>query len=200
MRTARGRIVGYLAAACLAAAGAAVPAGAAEYLGVSFANEVRVESETLRLRGIGRVKYLRVFDVYVGALYLPPQSASERVLEQVPKRLEFAYLRAIPADKIVEAGEEFLRRNTTAAERDRLRPKLDRINALYRDVEEGDRYTLTYVPGRGTTLAFNERILGEIPGDEFARAYYKIWLGSSPVSETFRDTILRDSTGSGAAL
>jgi hypothetical protein len=200
MRSTSARILSRFGVACFAAALAAVPAAAAEYLGVSFAKEIRVESQTLQLRGVGRVKYLRVFDVYVGALYLPPQSASESALEEIPKRLELAYLRDIPADKIVEAGEEFLKRNTTAAERGRLRPKLDRINALYRDVRQGDRYTLTYVPGRGTTLALNERVLGEIPGDEFARAYYKIWLGDSPVSETFRDRILRDTSGNGASL
>ena len=44
----------------------------------------------------------------------------------------------------------------------------------------------------------NDEVLGLIPGDAFARAYYKIWLGDFPVSETFRDRILVETTEGGA--
>ena len=37
-----------------------------------------------------------------------------------------------------------------------LRDRIERINALYADVEPGDRYSLTYAPGVGTELALND--------------------------------------------
>jgi hypothetical protein len=133
-------------------------------------------------------------------LYLPSDVDSARALEVVPKRLELTYQRSLSAAQIVEAGDVFLRRNADDSEIEKLGPSLDMINALYEKVVEGDRYTLTYVPGEGTTLALNGDVLGVIPGDEFASAYYRIWLGRAPVSESFRDGILGVAPDTGWGL
>lgn len=46
----------------------------------------------------------------------------------------------------------------------RLKKRMDQINAVYRDVKRGDRYSLTYQPGRGTELAFNGTPLVTLEG------------------------------------
>ena len=61
---------------------------------------------------------------------------------------------------------------------------------MYRDVEEGDRYRLTYSPGVGTTVALNGEPLGTIPGADFAADYFGIWLGEEPLDRSFRDQVL----------
>jgi hypothetical protein len=48
-----------------------------------------------------------------------------------------------------------LERNQIPAERARIQGRIDRINAAYKNVKSGDRYSLTYLPGRGTELALN---------------------------------------------
>ena len=48
----------------------------------------------------------------------------------------------------------------------RLKPKIDEFNALYRDVKTGDRYALTYVPGKGTTLLWNGQPLGTVADED----------------------------------
>jgi hypothetical protein len=73
----------------------------------------------------------------------------------------------------------------------RLRPRLDQLNALYRDVEPGDRYSLTYVPDWGTELALNGVPLGRIPGADLAAAVFAIWLGDQPMDEPLKRRLLK---------
>ncbi|MEJ2519407.1 MAG: chalcone isomerase family protein [Desulfuromonadales bacterium] len=54
----------------------------------------------------------------------------------------------------------------------------------------GDRYRLIYRPGTGTELRLNDRRLGTIPGDDFAVAYFSLWLGEQPIDKRFRDRLL----------
>ena len=82
--------------------------------------------------------------------------------------------------------------NVDAATFAALRPRIDRLNALYRDVNEGDRYALTYLPGSGTELSYNGRPLGRVEGADFAAALFSIWLGDSPVDEGLKRSLLED--------
>jgi len=57
-------------------------------------------------------------------------------------------------------------------------------------METGDRYSLTYIPGKGTELALNGEHKGTIEGSEFAAALFSIWLGNKPIDKTFKKQIL----------
>ena len=81
-----------------------------------------------------------------------------------------------------------LSRNVYASTLSSLRDRLDRIRAAYRDVKPGDRYALTYRPGSGTELSFNGTTLVVIQGDDFAAAYFSIWLGKQPLDRGLRKT------------
>lgn len=179
-----------VAALALALAAKITPAPAADIDGYAFSDRLEVGEGSLQLRGLGRVHYLRMFEVYVGGLYLPAAIKSNRVLDDVPKRLELRYSRRVKAKQLIEAGDEFLRRNYDKRTLAPLRARLERINALYRDVDEGDRYSLTYLPERGTELALNGRPLGVIPGADFASVYFGIWLGEEPLSTRFKREVL----------
>lgn len=179
----------------LALLAAPLPAGprtarAAEIGSVRFSDRVEMAGYGLHLRGVGRVRYMRIWEVYVGGLYLAPDTRADQVLADVPKRLEFRYSRKVRADQLTEAADAFLVRNLDADLLERFRPEIEAINRLYRDVDVGDRYALTYVPGRGTQLELNGDTLGVIEGAEFAAAYYSIWLGADPISRDFRDDLL----------
>jgi hypothetical protein len=126
----------------------------------------------------------------VAALYLAPGADPSRVLEDVPKRLEIQYLRSFTADQFRKATEVKIAENVDAETLERLRPRIDELNALYRNVEQGDRYALTYLPGKGTELSYNGRPLGRVEGAEFASAVFSIWLGSAPVDEGLKRELL----------
>jgi hypothetical protein len=85
-----------------------------------------------------------------------------------------------------------VRRNVTPERYEALRARIQAINALYRDVEPGDRYALSYAPGHGTELALNGEVLGRIPGADFAAAYFAIWLGDDPIDAPLRTQLLSE--------
>ena len=67
-----------------------------------------------------------------------------------------------------------------------------RLNAAYRDVAAGDRYQLCHAPGADTRLSLNGEELIRIPGDDFAVAYFGIWLRDGAISEDLRSALLGD--------
>ncbi len=157
--------------------------------GSSFPSEMNVGDHQLELRGKGTFNWL-FLTLYEGALYLRPDAPHSAVLQAEPKHLEFLYQRAIPASRIVEAGEQILKRNTTPAEREAIAKELEIINQAYNNVRRGDRYALTFKPGHGTTLSRNGSAVLTIPGDQFAEIYFRIWFGENPANADFRDTLL----------
>jgi hypothetical protein len=179
-----------LAAACLSGQSAR----AAEIEGVRFLDRLSVGASELRLHGTGLLRYRVFIKGYVAALYLGESFAREAtpktVLADVPRRLEIEYFWAIPADKFANATVEGISRSTGPATFERLRRSIDRINKLYEDVEPGDRYALTYLPGVGTELALNGRRLGVVEGADFSAALFAIWIGDEPLDESLRNQLL----------
>lgn len=159
--------------------------------GVTFAERVQAGDLPLRLHNAALLRYLKVIKAYVAALYLPEGVPPERVLSDVPKRLEISYLVAIKGGDFGKGAEPTLQRNQTPAELARLRSRIDRINAAYRNVRPGDRYALTYLPGKGTELALNGTPLVTIEGADFAAAYFGIWLGREPIDEKLKRDLLK---------
>lgn len=184
-----GRLRRGAAVATLAALVAAAPAAAGVLNGERFEKTVALTDTRLALYDLALMRRW-IFDVYVAGLYLEPGTPGERVLADVPKRLEIAYLRGFSAEQLRQAGTEILRRNVDAETFERLGPKIDAINALYRDVEAGDRYALDYEPGLGTSLRLNDELLGRIEGVEFGRAVFSIWLGDEPFDAALKGDLL----------
>lgn len=181
-------------AALLPAAFLPATALAAEIEGVEFPDEIKVSEDPavpLKVFGTGLLRYRVVFRGYVAALYLPEGVPGERALDDVPRRLELSYFWSIDGEDFGEAANQLLARSLGERELEALKPKLERLHRAYRDVRPGDRYALTYVPDVGTELRLNDEQLVTIPGEDFARAYFGIWLGDEPLDEGLRDKLLR---------
>ncbi|WP_018872118.1 chalcone isomerase family protein [Thioalkalivibrio sp. ALJ16] len=173
----------------------AAPATAeTEIDGVTFADAITIDDTQVPLRA-GRLYRYTVFRVYVGALYIPEDVTPDAVLTaDVPKRLELEYLRAISADDFRRSGNRLLEDQQDAETLEALAERLETFNAAYRDMEAGDRYALEYRPGHGTRLLQNGTPLVEVPGADFAEAYFGIWLHpENPLSRRFRDTLIGQS-------
>ena len=177
-----------MATACLS--GYAV--NAAEIEGVHFDDQRRVGDAELRLHNTGLLRYRVFIKAYVAALYLEESVGDDvgDVLADIPRRLEIEYFWALAADQFAEATLEGISRNTEPAAFEKLRGRIDQLNALYEDIEPGDRYALTYLPGVGTELARNGRRLGVIEGADFSEALFGIWLGDRPLDESLRTQLV----------
>ncbi len=161
-----------------------------EVAGFEFDGVHETSRGELPVRGQALLRYMVFIKAYAGVLYLPPDVDSEQVLGPVPRRLELAYFHAIPAEDFARATTKKMAENVTEAEMTELSAQLDAFNNLYREVQPGDRYALTYLPGRGTELALNDQPLGVIPGEDFASALFSIWLGPQPIDRGFKKALL----------
>ncbi len=170
-------------------AGTLTPLNAAEIEGIRFNDIYVAENTELRLTGVGLLRYWG-FKAYVGALYLAEGASVDDVMSDTGKRLELEYFRSIKGKDFGPATNKSIAKNVDPKTFDRLRPQIEFHNSLYQDVQPGDRYSLTYVPGRGTELALNGEPKGIIEGAEFAAAVFSIWLGPKPMNETFKKQIL----------
>ncbi|MGH7897889.1 MAG: chalcone isomerase family protein [Candidatus Binatia bacterium] len=163
---------------------------AVEIQGVKFDDRVQVENTTLVVNGVGLFRYKIVFKVYLGALYLGESVKSQQILQDVPKRFEVHYLRSFRGPEFGEAGTEVLAENVSPEVMEKIRERLERMNSFYEDTKPGDRSALTYIPGRGTELSINGRSKGWVEGADFQAAYFQIWFGAKPLSESFKQQLL----------
>jgi len=158
--------------------------GSACFDKVSTAGEEKVS-----LVGVGRLRYWG-FSVYSAAFYLNGESRiPEDFLGEKPKRLVLHYHRRVTRDQIIEASDRALD-EMPGLDKDAVMPGFKKINGLYKDVRDGDRYELVYEPGSGTTLILNGKELGVIEGEDFARALFGIWLSEYSLSDSLRDRLL----------
>ena len=158
---------------------------------ITFADSITIGGTPVPLRNAALLRYLKFIKAYVAALYLPEGVKPEAVLSDVPKRLEINYLVSIKGPDFGKGAEPTLQLNQTPAELARLRSRIDRINSIYQDVKPGDRYALTYLPGRGTELALNGTPLTVIEGADFAAAYFGIWLGRDSIDDKLKRDLLK---------
>jgi hypothetical protein len=105
--------------------------------------------------------------------------------------LEVEYFHAIKGEDFGPATNKVMAQNVDKETFERLRPRVEKHNALYKDVQPGDRYSLTYIPGKGTELKLNGSPLGTIEGADFAAALYAMWLGDKPMNKSFKQQLLR---------
>jgi len=161
---------------------------AAEIEGVEFPDEAILGEQRAPLQGIGLLRYKLFIKAYVAAFYAAGRDASDP-LARSPRRLEIEYFWPLKAQQFAKATQAGMETNLSRAELRVFAPQIAQMNALYEDVEPGDRYALTYAEGR-TELAKNGRPLGSVEGEEFGRAMFSIWLGKSPLSPGLKSQLL----------
>ena len=163
---------------------------AAEVNGIRFDDQYAAGDTVLKIRGSGLLRVMAFAKVYVSALYLPEDCAPKMVLSDVPKRLEVEHMRSIEGSDFGLVTNKKISENVDPQIYERLRSRIEYHNSLYQDVQPGDRYSLTYIPGKGTELALNGEPQGVIEGADFAAAVFSIWLGPKPISESLKKDLL----------
>jgi hypothetical protein len=166
---------------------------AATNRGIPFADKISIDGTEMTLRGIGILRKYFIKGYLVG-LYLPVGVQNRDALKDVGKRLEYYFFLDMEAEDFRSTGLPLMARNIGDEAAARLQPELESFNRLYRDVPKGQRYTITYLPGRGTELALQGKSLGWVEGADFASAYFSIWLGPHPVSDELKEGLFDPTT------
>ncbi len=201
MRDARGvsraaRSMLFVAAALVAAARVADggPAAAGELAGVTLPDQISVEGKTLLLNGMGlrEATWLKV-DVYVAGLYLEEKSSDPDAIiaSERSKRIVMRFVRDVGRKDLVKAWDESFEENAGqgfAA----LKERVGTLDSWMPDViHKGEAITFTYLPERGVSVDVRDRSMGDLPGADFARALFRIWLGPKPPGAALKAGLLR---------
>lgn len=150
------------------------------YNGVTLPRRISVEGHDLVLNGAGLRKKF-IVKVYVGALYLPAPSAdAEAILAaNAPRRMVLQFLYGVGPEKMCEAWDEALEKNTPGAGPE-LTEQFRTLCGWMEKIEKTEQFVFTYLPGTGTTVDVKGVTKGTIPGKAFADALFKAWLGPKP--------------------
>jgi hypothetical protein len=158
--------------------------------GVVLNKTITVNGRTCELIGAGLLRYRVVFRGYVAALYLGKGHGAEEIVTEIPKSLVIEYFHAIATQDFITSTEQGFANNLSQDQKESIRERAKVFYSLYRDVKPRDRYTFTYIPGRGSELALNGRVLGTINGLDFANAVFSIWLGRNPLDQDLKKALL----------
>ncbi len=172
----------------------ASPSQSAELEGVFVDDQITVENgETLILNGMGLREKFWV-DVYVGSLYLAKktESIADILSSQNALRIQMDFVyEEVDKEKLVTAWREGFHMNQ---EKDVINAISDRMDQFYgffdQNVVEKDQFILDYIPGKGTTVSKNKKVLGTIPGEDFKKALLEIWLGNFPADDDLKRGML----------
>jgi hypothetical protein len=146
----------------------------------------------LLLNGAGiRKKFF--MDIYIGALYLPARTSDSHAIlnDSGPASVLMHFLyHEVGKDKITDGWNDGLKANLDPAAMQAIAADLERFNALFRTVHEGERIRIDYIPGTGTEVRINDELRGTVAGSDFYRALLNVWLGDRPVSKSLKKAML----------
>jgi hypothetical protein len=161
-----------------------------EVAGVKFPETVTVEGKELKLNGAG-LRTKAIFKVYAAGLYLETttQDAAQIISSDQVKRVRMSMLRDLEKKKITEAISDGIEKNNKS-QMAALKARIDTFNAAIPDLKKGEELTLTYVPGKGTSVKSKAGQEISVEGKDFADALFAVWLGKDPVDDDLKDGML----------
>ena len=69
--------------------------------------------------------------------------------------------------------------------------EINQLNATFNsEVSTGDFYEFTYLPDSGTHVLKNSTYIDTIPGIEFKKAFFGIYLSSNPIQKNLKKAML----------
>jgi hypothetical protein len=169
----------------------ALPAGAGTLAGVTLPDKAEVKGQSLVLNGMGLRKKF-VIKVYVAGLYLPQkEKAANKILAgDTPYRMVMHFLYDVNKEQMCEAWNEGLAANSPKASAD-VKKAFMNLCAWMEAIPEGNKLTMTYVPGEGTQIEVNGKVKGTLPGQDVADAILATWIGPKPgPGEDFKKGVL----------
>lgn len=161
---------------------------------VTLPRRIQVEGHDMVLNGMA-LRKKAIFKVYVAGLYLPaPNRSAESILEaDAPRRIVLQFLRGVDAKRMCDAWDDGLKNNTPNASAD-LKARFETLCGYMEDIEKGQQFVFTYLPGIGTRVVVKGNVKGTIEGKEFADALFKSFIGPKPgPGEGFKRQLLGGS-------
>ncbi|WP_348823592.1 chalcone isomerase family protein [Flavobacterium aestuarii] len=161
--------------------------------GVTLPRTMKFEGKTLQLNGAGSRSKMWV-EVYIQALYL--SQLSQNPVEIINDNLEMSIRIEITSalvssgklTRALHAGFE----KSAGADFDKYKPRMELLKGFLADeITKGDVYELTYNPADSSVwIVKNGELKGKIPGFDFKKVFFGIWLGDRPVDDELKNSLL----------
>lgn len=164
-----------------------------EVNGVTVPRKIEVQNKTMQLNGAGGRSKMWL-EVYVQALYLSQLSQDPKFIidsdTEMAIRIEItsSMVSSNKLTKAMNAGFE----KSAGSNLEELRPRIEQFKTLLSDpITEKDVFVLWYNPFDQTVNVIkNEVVKGKVPGFDFKKALFGIWLSDKPVDENLKKHLL----------
>ncbi|GAB6094817.1 chalcone isomerase family protein [Desulfatiferula olefinivorans] len=182
-------------------------AWALELGGVEIPDTAAISDTNLVLNGVGLRKKFGM-KIYAVGLYLKAKSTDGQAIIDAdePMRLEMHWRMSSPSQKIDETYYESFAGSVGAPKASSYGPQTD-FGPMSKDIvtfmswlnqratTKQDVWTYDYIPGKGTEVYINDgtkkELKGVVPGLDFKKALFKIWLAEDPpVGKGLREDLL----------
>lgn len=110
-----------------------------------------------------------------------------------PLVLDLRYARKLDGKKIAQASYDEMKKLGRGSEAQR-QLWLQKMSAIFPDVREGTHISGAYSPTSGAQFFLNGAPLATVTDQEFARAFFAIWLDPNTSASKLRSALLRDAT------
>jgi Leu/Phe-tRNA-protein transferase len=160
--------------------------------GVQLPDSLTVNNTKLQLNGAGlRTKV--VIKVYAGGLYLLQKETDPTKIitadEPMVIRMHFIHSK-VSKESLINAWNEGFA-NATNGNIAAIEKEIKEFNGYFQeDAKKGDIYDVIYLPGQGVSVEIKGKQKGPIPGLEFKKAVFGIWLGEKPADAKLKKGIL----------
>ena len=160
------------------------------YGGVKFPTTIEVGKETLELNGGGvREKYW--IDLYAAALYVGKKTdePGKIVYADAEQAIHIKIISSsVTRERFVESVTEGFKNAGHGKATDAEIKKF--MGFFSEEIKIGDKINLEYIPEKGVIVKKNGTLKGTIPGLEFKKALFAIWLGSKPADANLKKGML----------
>jgi len=150
------------------------------------------EKITLELNGVGLCEWgFFAVDLYRAGLYLEkPCRDPQKIIDSGDaKCIHLYFLRSLSREQLRKAYDAAFKVNAKQV-LPALKERIDKLLDMMEDVEKGDSLIFVYLPELGIEVRLKNRVKGVIEGFDFASAFFRLYLGSSPPDEDLKRGLL----------
>lgn len=161
--------------------------------GVIVPRTIQFQNKALSLNGAG-ARSAMWSGLYVQALYLSQLSQDPKFIidsdTEMAIRIEITST-LVSAKKLTKSMDDNFKK-TAGNNVETLRPRIEEFkNFLSDEITKGDVYKLIYSPIDTSVWVYkNEQLKGKIPGFDFKKALFAIWLSDKPADDKLKDQLL----------
>jgi len=159
---------------------------------IDLPNEMEYQETKLTLNGHGaRIKFF--MKVYEASLYLETASNDADVIinNDLPMSIRIDVMSSlVTPDAMKTALNEGLEKST-GNNTGPIMKEIDQLNSTFNsDVGSGDFFEFIYLPDSGVHVLKNSNYIDTIPGIEFKKAFFGIYLSSKPIQKSLKKAML----------